>query len=165
MSQLIPMIPPATLPRRNTGVSVGYLCLIPLNRHRRFPPEPELEPFRYDSLSDSTPRRRTGFRRPRIQWANVASWNTDQNTEAHIYQEIARIMAVSMSDAQVEVTPKHNEKAISHFRLKMVCTRRNISILLIGICRTTSHGMGLAAIRFMFAYSIIAEDVVSGSVF
>ena len=38
-----------------------------------------------------------------------------------------------MSDAQVEVTPKHNEKAISHFRLKTVSTRRNISILSIGI--------------------------------
>jgi hypothetical protein len=73
------------------------------------------EPFHYDSLSDSTPRRRTGFRRPRIQWADVASWSTDQNTEAHIYQEISRIMAVSMSYAKVEVTPKHNEKAISHF--------------------------------------------------
>ena len=68
--------------------------------------------------------------RPRIKWANVASWNTDQNTEAHIYQEIARIMAVSMSNAQVEVTPKPNEKAISHFRLKTARTRRNISIIL-----------------------------------
>ena len=134
MNQLIPMILPATLPRRNPSVGVSYLCLhsLLLNRHRQSPREPELEPFQYDSLSDSAPRRRTGFRRPRIQWANVASWSTDQNTEAHIYQEISRIMAVSMSDAKVEVTPKHNEKAISHFRLKTVSTRRNISMPLIG---------------------------------
>ena len=48
-------------------------------------------------------------------WANVASWNTEQNTEAHIYQEIARIMAAPMADAKVEVTLKYNEKAISHY--------------------------------------------------
>ena len=55
--------------------------------------------------------------------------HTDQNPQAHIYQEIARIMASSMADAKVDVTPKHNEKAISHFRLKTVSTRRNTSIL------------------------------------
>ena len=121
--------PPAQKPKRWRRLSMSPPCKSP----SPLPPEPELEPFRYDSHSYSTPWRRTGFRRPRIQWANVASWSTDQNTEAHIYQEIARIMAVSMADAKVEVTPKHNEKAISHFRLKTISTCRNISILSIGI--------------------------------
>ena len=100
--------------RRRLCMSPPYKSPSPL------PPEPELEPFHYDSLSDSTSRRKTGFRRPRIKWANVASWNTEQNTGAHIYQEMARIMASTMANAKVEVTPKHNEKAISHFRLKAV---------------------------------------------
>ena len=121
--------PAAQKSKRQRRLSMSPPCKSP----SPLPPEQELEPFRYDSLSNSTPRRRTGFRRPRIMWANAASWNTNQNTEAHIYQEIARIMAVSMSDVKVEVTPKHNEKAISHFRLKTVSTRRNISILSIGI--------------------------------
>ncbi len=82
--------------------------------------EPELEPINYDSLSDSTPRRKTGFRRPRIQWTNVSSWNTDQIPETAVQNEISRIMAASLADAKVEVTPKANEKAISHFRLKTV---------------------------------------------
>jgi hypothetical protein len=82
--------------------------------------EPELELINYDSLSDSTPRRKTGFRRPRIQWTNVSSWNTDQIPESAVQDEISRIMAASLADAKVEVTPKANEKAISHFRLKTV---------------------------------------------
>ena len=68
----------------------------------------------------------------------------------------------------LDVTPKHNEKAISHFRLKTVSTRRNISILSIGInvlfdlqdyrSRDGSGG------NRMFVHLIIAADVVSGSV-
>ncbi len=80
--------------------------------------EAELEPFGYDSLSYSTTQRRTGFRRPRIYWSNVASRSLAQNTEEAILEEISRIMAASMVDAKVEVTPKYNQKAISHFRLK-----------------------------------------------
>ena len=109
---------PAQKPKRRR-----HLSMSPPKSPSPIPPEPELEPFQYDSLSYSAPRRKTGFRRPRIQWTNVASWNTDQTPQAHIYQEIARIMASSMADAKVDVTPKHNEKAISHFRLKTVSTR------------------------------------------
>ena len=109
---------PAQKPKRRRQLSMS-----PPKSPSPTPPEPELEPFQYESLSDSAPRRNTGFRRPRIQWTNVASWNTNQNPQAHSYQEIARIMASSMADAKVNVTPKHNEKAISHFRLKTVSTR------------------------------------------
>jgi hypothetical protein len=82
--------------------------------------EAELEPFGYDSLSDSTPRRRTGFRRPRIDWTNVASWSLAANTEEAVPEKISRIIAASMADAKVEVMPKYNQKAISQFRLKTV---------------------------------------------
>ncbi len=82
--------------------------------------EPELELFGYDSLSYSTPLCRTGFRRSRIYWTNVASWSLAQTTEEVILEEISRLLAASMVDAKVKVTPKYNRKAISHFRLKTV---------------------------------------------
>jgi hypothetical protein len=80
--------------------------------------EPELELF--DSLFESTPLRRTGFKRPRINWDDVSSWNTDQIPEPAVQTEISRIMAGSLADAKVEVIPRSNEKAIAHFRLKAV---------------------------------------------
>jgi hypothetical protein len=51
----------------------------------------------------------------------MASWNPAQlgNTEESILKEISRIMAASLSDVEVDVTPKHNQKSISHFRLKL----------------------------------------------
>jgi hypothetical protein len=106
---------PAQKPKRRRFPSTS-----PCRSPSPLPMEPELEPINYDSLSDSTPRRKTGFRRPRIQWTNVSSWNTDQIPESAVQDEISRIMAASLADAKVEVTPKANEKAISHFRLKMV---------------------------------------------
>ncbi len=48
------------------------------------PMEPVLEPFGYDFLSDPTPRRRTGFGRPRINWTNTAVWSLAQNIEEAI---------------------------------------------------------------------------------
>ncbi len=53
--------------------------------------KPELEPFEYDSLSYSTALRRTGFRRPRINWTNVASWSLAQNTKEAILEEISSL--------------------------------------------------------------------------
>jgi hypothetical protein len=37
-----------------------------------------------------------------------------------VQDDIQRIMAGSLADAKVEVTPRSNEKAIAHFRLKAV---------------------------------------------
>ncbi len=81
---------------------------------------PELEPLRYDSLFEFTPRRRTGSRRPRINWVDVSSWNTDQIPEPADQTEIFSNTASSLADSKVEVTPRANEKAIVHFRLKAV---------------------------------------------
>jgi len=106
---------PAQKSKRRRMVSIS-----PCRSPSPLPMEAELEPFGYDSLSDSTPRRRTGFTRPRINWTNVASWSLSANTEEDVLEEIARIMAASMADAKVEVTLKYNQKAISHFRLKTV---------------------------------------------
>jgi hypothetical protein len=66
------------------------------------------------------PQRKTGFSRPRTLWNNVAEWNLQHNNQEDIDGEIARIMAKSMKDAQVNVTPKTNSHAISDFRLKQV---------------------------------------------
>ena len=53
---------PAQKPKRQRRLSMSPPCKSP----SPLPPEQELEPFHYDSLSNSTPRRKTGFRRPRI---------------------------------------------------------------------------------------------------
>ena len=54
---------PAQKPKRQRRLAMSS----PGKSPSPIPPEPELEPFHYDSLSDSTPRRKTGFRRPRIK--------------------------------------------------------------------------------------------------
>jgi hypothetical protein len=61
--------------------------------------EPELEAFVYYSLSESTPWRRTGFKRPLINWVDVSSWNTDQILEPTVQGDIERIMVCSLADA------------------------------------------------------------------
>ena len=63
-------------------------------------------------------RYKRGFKRPRLQWELVSSWNKD-HVEPDAYQgEIARIMAKSMHGAKLEVTPRYNPRAISDFRFK-----------------------------------------------
>jgi hypothetical protein len=57
---------------------------------------------------------------PRLVWELVSSWSKDHVTPDDIEGEIARIMAKSMHDAKLEVTPKYNSRAISDFRLKTV---------------------------------------------
>ena len=65
-------------------------------------------------------RRKRGFKRPRIQWELVSSWNKDHVSSYDYQGEIARIMAKSMHDAKTEVTPKYNARAISDSRFKTV---------------------------------------------
>ncbi len=65
-------------------------------------------------------RYKRGFKRPRLEWELVSSWSKDHVTPDDIEGEIARIMAKSMHDAKLEVTPKYNSRAISDFRLKTV---------------------------------------------
>ncbi len=122
----------------------------------------------FDYLSDSAPRHKTGFRRPRLHWAPVASWNLEHNTEEAVFQEISIILAASVADAQVSVTPKHNLKAISHFRLKQVSPGINLllvyfslseSIFLCG--RTTSREMVHTEIESMYVHLRSALDAMS----
>jgi hypothetical protein len=75
----------------------------------------------YDQLCDVPVReRKTGFMRPRIHWETVSSCSLDHVAQDDIDGEIARIMAKTMHDANIQVTPKYNSKAISHFRFKTV---------------------------------------------
>ncbi len=75
---------------------------------------------RDELLGHSGRGRRRGFKRPRIQWELVSSWNKDHVTPDDYQGEIARIIAKSMRDAKIEVTPKYNARAISDFRFKTV---------------------------------------------
>ncbi len=101
-------------------------------------------------------------------WAPVASWNLEQYTEEAVFQEISRIIAASMADAQVSVTPKHNLKAFSHFRLRQVSSC--IDLLLVHSClsesiffcgRTTSHEMVHTEIESMHVHLRSALDARS----
>ncbi len=81
---------------------------------------------------DLFPKRyKRGFKRPRLVWELVSSWSKDHVTPDDIEGEIARIMAKSMHDAKLEVTPKYNSRAISDFRLKTV---RALQCKIIPLC-------------------------------
>jgi hypothetical protein len=74
-----------------------------------------------DELLEHSGRGRwRGFKRPRILWELVSSWNKDRVSPDDYQGEIARIMAKSMRDAKTEVTPNYNARAISDFRFKTV---------------------------------------------
>ena len=75
---------------------------------------------RDDLFFGSSPGRKRGFKRIRSQWDNVMSWSLLHVSQDDINGEIARIMAKSMEDANISVTPKHNSRAVSHFRQKTV---------------------------------------------
>ena len=64
--------------------------------------------------------RKSGFRRPRLQWQHVQTWNRDHITKHDYEGEVARILAKSLQDAKYEVTPKFNARAISNWRYKTV---------------------------------------------
>jgi len=87
----------------------------------------DIGPYGSDSILSErddlfVPKRRCkrGFKRPRIQWELVSSWNKDHVAADDYQGEIARIMAKSMHDAKLEVTPRYNSRAISDFRFKTV---------------------------------------------
>ena len=75
---------------------------------------------RDDLFFGSSPGRKRGFKRIRSQWDNVMSWSLMHVSQEDINGEIARIMAKSMEDANISATPKHNSRAVSHFRQKTV---------------------------------------------
>jgi hypothetical protein len=60
--------------------------------------------------------RKCGFRRPRLQWEHVQTWNRDHVSKNDYEGEDARILAKSLEDAKYEVTPKFNARAISDWR-------------------------------------------------
>jgi hypothetical protein len=81
----------------------------------------DLESFGTDRDELLGPKgRRRGFKRPRIEWELVSSWNKDHVAQEDYEGEIARIMARSLWDSKTAVSPKYNAKAISDFRYKTV---------------------------------------------
>jgi len=88
-----------------------------------------------DDLFVPKPRYKRGFKRPRIQWELVSSWNKDHVAADDYQGEIARIMAKSMHDAKLEVTPRYNSRAISDFRFKTVrALLFELTALLLSMC-------------------------------
>jgi hypothetical protein len=49
--------------------------------------------------------RKSGFRRPRLQWQHVQTWNREHVSQHDYEAEVARILARSLQDAKYEVTP------------------------------------------------------------
>jgi hypothetical protein len=68
--------------------------------------------------------RKRGYKRPRIEWELVSSWNKDHVAQEDYEGEIARIMAKSLMDSKTAVSPKYNRNAISNFRYKTVRSLR-----------------------------------------
>ena len=73
-----------------------------------------------DAAISSADDRQRGFKRVRTKWENVMTWSLLHIREDDVNEGIARIMAKSLKDANVPVTPKHDAKEISHFRQKLV---------------------------------------------
>ncbi len=103
------------------------------SKRQRFSPDAQSQDVVGCSVSDDNARgfserdellehsglgRRRSFKRPRIQWELISSWNKDHVSPDDYQGEIARIMAKSMRDAKTGVTPKYNARAISDFRFK-----------------------------------------------
>ena len=87
-----------------------------------------------DDLFGPKPYKR-GFKRPRLEWELVSSWSKDHVAPDDYQGEIARIMAKSMHDAKLEVTPRYNPRAISDFRFKTVrALLFEITALLLSMC-------------------------------
>ena len=84
------------------------------------PPSDSDTQDRDDLCFGSSPGSKHGFKRIHSQWDNVMSWSLLHVSQDDINGEIAKIMAKSMQDANISVTPKHNLRAVSHFRQKTV---------------------------------------------
>ncbi len=99
-------------------------------------------------LSDSAPRLKNGSSRLRIHWAPAASWNLEHKTEEALFHEISRILAASMAGAQVSVTPKHHDKAISHSRLRQVSACINLCLFMAVVLNPYFYVAGLQVARW-----------------
>jgi hypothetical protein len=73
-----------------------------------------------DSLFDSTPTRKRGFKRPRLPWSLVKEWNLEEYDREVAYEEIKTILGHSLDEAGSKTYIKPNTNAIAGWRAKQV---------------------------------------------
>ncbi len=73
-----------------------------------------------DSLFDSTPTRKRGFKRPRLPWSLVNQWNLEEYDREVAYEEIKTILGHSLDEAGSKTYIKPNANVIAGWRAKQV---------------------------------------------
>ena len=97
-----------------------------------------------DSLFESTPSRKRGFKRPRLPWSLVKEWPLEKYDREVAYEEIKRIMGQSLDDAGSKSCNRPNANSIAGWRVKQVSDFL-LSILLLMVlivlllCRIMRH--------------------------
>ena len=92
----------------------------PVKRRQVAVSESDSDGVERDSLFDSTPSRKRGFKRPRKPWSLVKEWNLDEYDREVTYEEIKTIMAQSLDEAGEKSFIKPNSNAIAGWRAKQV---------------------------------------------
>jgi hypothetical protein len=73
-----------------------------------------------DSLFESTPTRKRGFKRPRQPWSLVKEWSLEEYDREVAYEEIKTILTQSLDEAGAKIFIKPNANSIAGWRTKQV---------------------------------------------
>jgi hypothetical protein len=94
--------------------------LSPVKRKKVVVAESDSDGMERDSLFDSTPTRKRGFKRPRLPWSLVKEWNLEEYDREVAYEEIKTILGHSLDEAGSKTYIKPNANAIAGWRAKQV---------------------------------------------
>jgi hypothetical protein len=117
----------------------------PVKRRQVAVSESDSDGIERDSLFDSTPTRKRGFKRPRQPWSLVKEWNLGQYDREVAYEEIKTIMGHSLGEAGLKSFIRPNANSIAGWRVKQVSYFFHsifISFVILTIslnCRITCH--------------------------
>jgi hypothetical protein len=92
----------------------------PVKRRQVAASESESDGVERDSLFDSTPSRKPGFKRPRLPWSLVQEWDLEKNDREAVYEEIRIILGQSLDEAGAKSFIKPNVNAMAGWRSKQV---------------------------------------------
>ncbi len=94
--------------------------LSPVKRKKVVVAESDSDGMERDSLFDSTPTRKRGFKRPRLPWSLVKEWNLEEYDREVAYEENKTILGHSLDEAGSKTYIKPNANAIAGWRAKQV---------------------------------------------
>ena len=119
-----------------------------------------------DSLFESTPSRKRGFKRPRLPWSLVKEWPIEQYEKEVAYEEIKTIMRQSLDDAGPKTFIRPNANSIAGWRVKQVSDYLLaicwvMALILILLCRIMWHATIPRRSILLFARLLIVAAAVS----